>query len=110
MPFGLWQYRCGDFAASAGWCRQGLAQKYKYPACVATLHVILAMSCYQSGQTSEACSELELGRQLIEARFQNGLIHGSAGAGYWYDWIFARHLLREATALINSDFQPVNAK
>jgi len=101
MPFGLWQYRCGDFAASADWCRQGLAQKYKYPACVATLQVILAMSCYQSGQTSEACSELELGRQLIEARFQNGLIHGNAGAGYWYDWIFARHLLREATALID---------
>ena len=101
MPFGLWQYRCGDFAASADWCRQGLAQKIKYPACVATLHVILAMACYQRGQTGEACSELDLGRQLIEARFQIGLTHGSAGAGYWYDWIFARHLLREATALID---------
>jgi hypothetical protein len=101
MPFGLWQYRCGDFAASADWCQQGLAQKNKYPACVATLHIVLAMACYQRGQTGEACSELDLGRQLIEARFQNGLTHGNAGAGYWYDWIFARHLLREATALID---------
>jgi hypothetical protein len=31
------------------------------------------------------------------------LEHGRAGTGYWYDWIFANLLLREATQLTGVD-------
>jgi hypothetical protein len=40
---------------------------------------------------------------LVEAKFQTGLDHGRAGVGYWFDWVFARHLLQEATALIEGN-------
>ena len=37
---------------------------------------------------------------MIETRFQHPLDHGNAETGMWYDWVFARILLREAEALI----------
>ena len=49
----------------------------------------------QSGQISEAEEELAQGRELVESHLSRGLEHGRAGAGYWYDWLFARLLLRE---------------
>jgi hypothetical protein len=61
------------------------------------------MAYYQNGQTNEAGSELALGRQIIEAKFKSGLDRGKAGAGFWFDWIYARHLLQEATAMIGTD-------
>jgi len=110
IPICLWKYRCSDYGGAADWCQRGLALKVKYPACDATLEAILAMAEFQSGEADEAYTDLENSRQLIEVKFQAGLDRGKPAVGYWYDWIFARHLLREATALINSDFQPVNAK
>jgi serine/threonine protein kinase len=103
MPIGLWKYRCRDYDQAAVWCQQGLAQKGRFPACDADLHLVLAMADCQRGQTSDAASELAQGRQLVEAKFQTGLDHGRAGVGYWFDWVFARHLLQEATALIEGN-------
>jgi hypothetical protein len=40
-----------------------------------------------------------LGRAEIEGGFQN-LDRGDYMPGFWYDWVFAPILLREATALI----------
>jgi tetratricopeptide (TPR) repeat protein len=101
IPFSLWEYRRGDYDGSLKWCQQGLAQKVKFPACDAVLHIILAMSYYQRGQTDEACSELAQGRQLVEAKFKKDLDRGRSGVGYWHDWIFARHLLQEAGTLVD---------
>ena len=46
--------------------------------------------------------ELEKGRQLIEARFAAGLTASDKPYGFWYDWLFARVLLREAEGMIGS--------
>jgi tetratricopeptide (TPR) repeat protein len=103
LPFGLWQYRCGDYDAAIQWCQRALAQNQKFPSSDAILHVTLAMAYYQKGQTAEACSELAQGRQLVDEKFQTGLDRGHAGAGYWFDWVYARHVAQEATALVNCD-------
>ena len=66
----------------------------------ATLRVILAMSCHRQGQADEAGSQFSKARDVIEAQFKNGLEHGNSSLGMWYDWVIARILLREATALI----------
>jgi hypothetical protein len=101
MPISLWKYRCGDYGKATDWCQWGLAQEGRFPACDADLHLIMAMAYYQRGQNTSAHSELAQGRQVIEPKFKSRLEHGRASSGYWFDWVFARLLLREATALID---------
>jgi hypothetical protein len=36
---------------------------------------------------------------LVDAEFAKGLEMGNGATGFWYDWLFARILLREADAL-----------
>ena len=100
IPSGLWRYRLGDFGQAAEWCRRGLDENDKTTAQTATLRIILAMSCHRQRQADEAGSQLAKARDMIEANFKYGLEHGNTGQGMWYDWVFARILLREATALI----------
>jgi hypothetical protein len=61
------------------------------------------MAYYQNGQTDEACTALGQSRQLLDDRFKTSLDHGRPGSGFWYDWIYARHLAQEAAALIHCD-------
>ncbi|HEX7571282.1 MAG TPA: serine/threonine protein kinase, partial [Verrucomicrobiae bacterium] len=100
IPSSLWRYRLGDFGPAAERCRRGLDEKDNTTAQTATLRVILAMSCHRQGQADEAGSQLAKARAVIEAQFKTGLEHGNSSLGMWYDWVFARILLREATALI----------
>jgi serine/threonine protein kinase len=103
MPLALWNYRCGDYASATNWCGQALAQKVHFPPCEAELHLILAMVDYRTGRTEDACAELEQARQPVEAKLQSTLEHGHADIGYWFDWVYGGHLLREASALIDCD-------
>jgi hypothetical protein len=101
IPVSLWRYRLGDQARATAWCHRGLNENDKSSALCATLRVILAMSCYRSGQTDEARSQLAQAREIIEDKFQRGLERGDNTMGFWYDWAFARILLQEATAMID---------
>ena len=58
------------------------------------------MACHQLGEVEMARSELAQGRDLVTAQFLQGLGGGSGSDGFWYDWLFARILLREAETLI----------
>ena len=100
IPSGLWRYRLGDFGQAAEWCRRSVDEKDKTTAQTAAIRLILAMSCHRQGLADEAGSQLAKAREVIEANFKYGLEHGNAGEGMWYDWVFARILLREASALI----------
>ena len=96
----LMEYRRGNYAGAREWCRRCLAYPGDNPPRVATARVILAMSCHQLGQTEEAASELAHGQESIQGKFNDGLDLGSALHGFWFDWVFARILLSEATTLI----------
>jgi hypothetical protein len=100
IPVGLWRYRLGDFGQAAEWCRRSMDDKDKITAQTAAIRIILAMSCHRQGQADEAGSQLAKARAVIEAQFKNGLEYGNNSLGMWYDWVFARILLREATTLI----------
>jgi hypothetical protein len=109
MPLGLWKLRCGDYDAAIHWCERGLAQKARFPACEADLHLILAMAYDHCGRTAEACSHLEQGRQPVEIKLRAGLERGRGDVGYWFDWVYASLLLHEAAGLIDcSSVQPEN--
>ena len=103
MPFCLWQYRCGDYDAAAQACQRDLVQSRKFPACDAMVHATLAMCDYQQGRSDDACAELTQARQLVEDKFKGGLDRGQAGLGFWFDWVYARHLVQEASVMIDCD-------
>jgi hypothetical protein len=110
MPLSLWSYRCGDYDAAIRWCQRALAQGNNFPACEASVRAILAMSYAHAGQNDRACDELGHARQLVEGKFKGPLDHGRSGAGFWFDWIYARHLLKEADASVNWDASPSAAE
>jgi serine/threonine protein kinase len=100
VSLALLEYRRGDYMQSVKWCERCLAYpEYNAPR-TATARVILAMCRQELGQIEEARSELAQSREIIEGKFKSGLDRGTGVKGFWFDWIFARILLREASALI----------
>jgi len=65
--------------------------------------------CFRLNQTAEARSELAQSRDIIRSRFAAGLNAGNATWDYWFDWVSARLLLREATALVEDGRLESNA-
>jgi hypothetical protein len=103
IPASLWSYRCQDYSKTVTSCLRCLDRDSRTAAQHATLRVILAMSYCRLGQIEEARAELVQARGIIDTRFQNGMDKGSTATGYWYDWVFARILLREASELIEAN-------
>jgi hypothetical protein len=67
---------------------------------VAAARTVLAMALYRLGESQAANSELGQARTSIEAKFKAPLDAGNAGAGFWFDWMLGRILLREATEIM----------
>ncbi len=101
IPVSLWKYRNGDYPAAEQWCRRALASPDKAPPRDAGLHVILAMTCFQLGRLQEAQIELNQGRAMIGEQFANGLPQSESNPNFWWDWIYARILMREAVAMMS---------
>jgi hypothetical protein len=107
VSMALLDYRRANYAGSLDWCRQCLAfSDYNAPR-IATARILRAMACFQLHQTAEANAELAQGRNLVEGKFKAGLDVGAAAQGFWFDWVFARILLREATGLIGESPAPL---
>ena len=68
----------------------------------ATARVILAMSHQRLGRADEARAELAMGRELVETKLKRRIDRGTPMQGFWFDWAFARALLKEAAALIET--------
>jgi eukaryotic-like serine/threonine-protein kinase len=100
MSLSLMAYRQGYTPTAKLWCQKCLAYSDSDPCRIATIHVIQAMSCYKLGEVETARWELTQGRDMITAEFAKELDEGNGEDGFWYDWLFARILLREAEALI----------
>ncbi len=97
VSLALWEYRQGHYAESIKWARRCLAfPDYNAPR-AATAHLELALALSHTGQKGEALKELSQGRQSVENKFNEALEPGSAAQGFWFDWVFARILLREAS-------------
>jgi len=97
---GLWEYRRGDYAKAAEWCRRCLAIPQPDKSLNAAVHAILAMACWKMNQYPESFSELGEGQKFIEPKFKEGPSKGTGAVAHWYNWDFARILLQEATRLL----------
>jgi hypothetical protein len=100
VSLALWEYRQGHYARSIEWARRCLACPEANASRAAAAHIELALALARTGQRDEASKELSQARQSIEDKFNAALEEGSATHGFWFDWVFARILLQEATVLI----------
>jgi tetratricopeptide (TPR) repeat protein len=102
ISLALLEYRSGRYAKAIEWCRRSLACRQDIPVRTATAHLIVAMSLELGGKHEPALSELEQARKILESGFEYGLKHGRWDRGLWFDWVFARVLLREASELLHT--------
>ncbi len=102
VSLGLMAYREGHAPACKVWSQKCLSYPENNPSRIATAHIIQALACRQLGEKKLAQSELVAGRDMIKAQFDKGLGEGNGLEGFWYDWLFARILLREAEVLIET--------
>ena len=109
ISLALVEYRSGHHAKAIEWCRSCLACREDIPVRTATARLILAMGLRADGQHEPALSELAQARNIIESGFSDGLKHGSADGGLWFDWVFARVLLREASELMHAKPDAIRA-
>jgi len=96
----LAEYRRDRFDAAVAWCEKSLNFQNTNPSRGTNVRLVLAMSHYRLGQIEVARTELAEARQQVDSQFNGGLQIGSGAAGFWFDWVFARVLLREASGLI----------
>jgi eukaryotic-like serine/threonine-protein kinase len=102
VSLGLLEYRRGNYLKAVEWCRRCLAYPGANAPRTATARIILAMSFHRLDRDDEAQSELVAGREIIESKFSQRLDAGGPVQGFWFDWAFARILLRESVALLET--------
>ena len=102
VSLGLLEYRRGNHAKAAEWSRRCLAYPGTNAPRTATAQIILAMASHRLGQHDEARAGLAAGQQIIEQKFRTRLDAGGPVHGFWFDWAFARILLRECVALLET--------
>jgi hypothetical protein len=101
----LWEYRRGDFAAVDRWCQGVISQTGESEVVTSTLRVIQAMADQKRGQAVEATEQLAFAQSTVERYFEHDQLPAFQ-QGYWYDWLFARILLREAIAMVQGPKRP----
>ena len=93
----LWEYRQGHFDKSIEWAHRCLSYPVYNAPRAATADLELSMAMDRLGKKAESLNELGLARQLIDSTFNTTFDPGSASDGFWFDWLFARILLQEAS-------------
>jgi len=95
---GLCEFRQGRFASAVQWMEQVLARSGEFDFRDVQAHMVLAMSHYQLNHTEEARAALAKGSEISKSNLPR-IERGNVGV-YWFDWIIAHALEREAIALI----------
>lgn len=96
----LWRYRQGDYVRAIEAARPAADRSPPSGALQPTVKAIMAMSEWRDGDEKEARLHLAQASDAVGTRFAQPLAGGDGTRGYWYDWLFARILVREATMLI----------
>lgn len=100
LSMSLFEYRRGNYAEALRWAQRCTASLEANPPRTATARVIAAMSFFRLGREREAVEELAQANEIMETTFRGANDRGSPIRGFWFDWAFARVLLREARLLI----------
>ncbi|HEY8962454.1 MAG TPA: serine/threonine-protein kinase [Luteolibacter sp.] len=100
IPLSLWHYRKGEDSRVIELARPLAESPVAMDAQIPTIQAIFAMSLWRQGQTDEARVILNRAREGVDRHFAVPMRMGDRSRGLWYDWLFARILMREAAGLI----------
>ena len=96
MSQSLWEYRRGDYRQAVAWAQRCLNYRESNAPRAATAQLVLALAERRLGHPAEAEAALLAARGPIEAKFRGPIERGTPVQGFWFDWLLARVLLREA--------------
>jgi serine/threonine protein kinase len=102
----LMEYRADDYAQALSWCRASTNYQNSNLPRSANVHLIMALCNYRQEHFEQAQEELDKGRDIIERRKENEIQVGNGAEGFWFDWLFARIMLREASGMIEGQRPP----
>ncbi len=100
IPLALAELRQGAHGRAAARCERLIAQRDQAAALIQTCQLIRALAHHRQSRDPRALEWLAAARTMIERHFATGIERGRQRDGYWFDWLFARILLREAQAEI----------
>jgi hypothetical protein len=94
-------YRNGDDHAALKWASRCIASPRKNPAGIASSRIVLAMVEHRGGRVANARAFLAMTAAPVTGKTATGkMVNGGNDEGFWYDWLNARILYREAASLI----------
>jgi len=98
LSVALLEYRAGHWVDAQTWAERCI--RYGPPhSRSAAAQAILAMAFFRSGRADAARSELANASRVVTERF-NTEIQPHDGSSFWFDWVAARILVREAESVI----------
>jgi len=100
MSLALFEYRRGAYGRAEELCRMSLASPDNNAPRIATVRAIQAMALARLGRHEEARAELAQAGDVVDAKFRGRPDRGTPVQGFWFDWAFARILVREARVLV----------
>ena len=101
ISLALVDYRRTNYQKSIEWCQLCLSSPLQNAARKSTAEIILAMSNQRLNQHADAQKELTQAAATIDEAFQKGgKAYSEKPAVLFFDWMFARILLREALAVV----------
>jgi hypothetical protein len=95
----LWELRRGNYEQALVWCERSAEYQKSNPPRDTSVRLVAAMARHALGQTAQTGAEVAGCGKRIGNQFASGLQMGDGGQGFWFDWVFARILLREAEDL-----------
>ncbi len=98
----LFEYRRGRPAAAIEWGERCLAYRNDIPPRKAATFAVLALALDGLGRHEEAARALAQSRAISRPYTDGNLTPGGGREGFWFDWINARILLREAEGVFAS--------
>ncbi len=98
----LFEYRQGRYEQALVWVQRCEGYPNYNEARFASSRLIFAIASHHLHREDEARAGMKQARELINAWFRTPLNGGNDRQGLWFDWINARILLREASALIDN--------
>ena len=93
-------YRDNKLEDAIAWCEQTRSFQLFVPARIAIADTVQAMAQFRMGNIEAARRNLAFGQKTVESEVTAGMDRGDSNSGFWYDWLIAQILLREAETLI----------
>ena len=100
LSLSLTAYRKEDFSRAESWARRCLRHPNASQSRGAATRCVLAMSLHRAGHPADARNELETARESVRAYFQQPIHTEWTEDGFWFDWVIARILLKEAEGVL----------